>query len=160
MNKQALLRLIVAQLKEGRDALVRAANAAHEEATHEESTAENKYDTRGLEASYLAEAQSRRVAEVEKTIHLFESMKPRTFGESDAISIGAVVALLDEREQSQWFFLASRAGGHKVEMEGKTLSILNPQSPLGRQLMGSYLGDWVELRIRNKVTEFEIVSVA
>ena len=72
MNKQVLLHLIVAQLKESRDALVRAANAAHEEATHEESTAENKYDTRGLEASYLAEAQSRRVAEVDKTIHLFD----------------------------------------------------------------------------------------
>ena len=37
-----------------------------EAATNEESKAENKYDTRGLEASYMAQAQSLRVSELKK----------------------------------------------------------------------------------------------
>ena len=41
-----------------------AAQAAHETATHEENIAENKYDTLGLEAAYLATGQVRRAEAV------------------------------------------------------------------------------------------------
>lgn len=158
MDKAALLRCIVDELEANHELLLRAANAAHEEATHEESTAENKYDTRGLEASYLAEAQSRRATELEQTIRLFKSMKPRSFSDEDNITLGALVELSDE-DDSQWFFLAARAGGTKVTLEGQTISILTPQSPLGKQLMGAQLGDPVELRLRNKTVEYEILQL-
>ena len=68
MNKRALIKKIIAQLASGLDAYVRAARAAHAEATHEQSRAENKYDTRGLEASYLARGQSQQAAEIEAAV--------------------------------------------------------------------------------------------
>ena len=47
MNKRALIRKIVAQLTSDLETYVRAARAAHAEATHEQSKAENKYETEG-----------------------------------------------------------------------------------------------------------------
>ena len=88
MNKEALIKKIVARLREELEAYFNAARTAHEEATHEQSKAENKYDTRGLEASYLAHGQSRQAAELEAAIATFEQMDGRLFGKKEAIGIG------------------------------------------------------------------------
>src|SRR4030095_10484665 len=62
VDKIALVRQIIAQLDAELEGYARSARTAHAEATHEQSKAENKYDTRGLEASYLAHGQSRLAA--------------------------------------------------------------------------------------------------
>ena len=59
MDKKRLLEEIIARLRADAAKMKAAALATHEEATHEDNKAESKYDTRGLEASYLAEAQAR-----------------------------------------------------------------------------------------------------
>ena len=65
VNKQSLVKKIIARLTGELELYAKAAHAAHAEATHEQSKAENKYDTRGLEASYLARGQSKQAAELE-----------------------------------------------------------------------------------------------
>ena len=72
MKKSALLRKIIEHLTKDLAVYHKAARAAHAEATHEQSKAENKYDTRGLEASYLARGQSRQAAEIVQAIEQFE----------------------------------------------------------------------------------------
>jgi hypothetical protein len=64
VNKQFLIQKVLAALAAELSGYERSARAAHAEATDEQSKAENKYDTRGLEASYLARGQSRQAAEV------------------------------------------------------------------------------------------------
>ena len=59
VNKNLLLKEIVARLNENLAVLERAARASHVEATHESSRSDSKYDTRGLEAAYLAGGQAR-----------------------------------------------------------------------------------------------------
>ena len=66
MNKQTVHQLILDKLKIDLDIAERAAQTAYETATHEENIAENKYDTLGLEASYLAAGQARRVEEIRR----------------------------------------------------------------------------------------------
>ena len=56
MQKSAVRDAIVAQLQRELALQSRAANEAREEATSEESKSEGKYDMRGQEAAYLAEA--------------------------------------------------------------------------------------------------------
>ena len=51
MNKRTLIKKIIGRLTEELEIYFRAARASRTEATHESSKAENKYDTRGLEAS-------------------------------------------------------------------------------------------------------------
>ena len=59
-NKAQLHDLILNALQGLVDNAQAAVDRAYEAATHEENIAENKYDTLGLEASYLTQGQSRR----------------------------------------------------------------------------------------------------
>src|SRR5258708_33431324 len=91
MNKAQLLKRIVASLSESLSVLERAARASHAEATHESSKAESKYDTRGLEAAYLAGGQARQAREILDSIKLYQSLPIRDFARGDPIDLTAVV---------------------------------------------------------------------
>ena len=93
MNKRALINKITAKLAEELAVYFRAAQFSRAEATHESNKAENKYDTRGLEASYLARGQSKQAAELEAAIAEFEKLGARKFAAGDAIAVGALVEL-------------------------------------------------------------------
>ena len=60
MDKSLLQQQVLERLAEDLLQTEQAARAAHETATHAENIAENKYDTLGLEAAYLATGQARR----------------------------------------------------------------------------------------------------
>ena len=66
MNKSEVIRKIIEALRSEFETYIRAAKFSYAEATAEENRAENKYDTRGLEASYLAAGQANKVAEIER----------------------------------------------------------------------------------------------
>ena len=62
MDRFLLKQQVLERLAEDLLQAEHAVRAAHETATHEENIAENKYDTLGLEAAYLATGQARRAA--------------------------------------------------------------------------------------------------
>src|SRR5436190_16465115 len=103
VNKATLVKKIIARLTENLGFLQKAAAASHFEATHESSKAENKYDTRGLEAAYLAGGQARVAKEIIDAIKLYEAMAPRDFAAGDEIDIGAVVEVKSARDVSTYF---------------------------------------------------------
>jgi transcription elongation GreA/GreB family factor len=158
MNKRTLVEKIVAQLRSEAELYAKAARAAHAEATHESSKAENKYDTRGLEASYLAHGQSKQAAETAQAVHEFASLFPRNFRDGDAIDVGAFVEL-KSKSQSAFYFVGPRAGGTEVIEDGKEILVITPQSPLGSQLIGQKQGDKIKLTIAGSNSEFRIASV-
>ena len=63
MNKIAILQVIARRLESDLEQATDAAIESAESATHEESRAEGKYDTRGLETTYLASGQARHAVE-------------------------------------------------------------------------------------------------
>ena len=159
MNKRALIKKIIAQLVSGLEAYVRAARAAHAEATHEQSRAENKYDTRGLEASYLARGQSKQAAEIEAAIAAFEKLEARTFGVGEPIDLGALVELESAGEQTL-YFIGPKAGGTEVVHQKREVLVITPQSPLGEQLLGRKQGDVLQMNIADARNQHLVTSVA
>ncbi len=135
MNKAKLVLKIIAQLEEEMELYFKVARASHEEATHEQSKAENKYDTRGLEASYLAGGQARQAAETRATLEVFRNFALKKFAVADGIDLSALVEIQSGTETSQ-YFIAPRGGGIEVTIGKKEIFVLSPQSPLGQQLMG------------------------
>ncbi|MGZ5278690.1 MAG: hypothetical protein ACXWC9_02035, partial [Pseudobdellovibrionaceae bacterium] len=91
MNKQVLIQKIVVHLEKELVALKEAAIATYEAATNEESKPENEYDTRGLEASYLAGAQAKRVGEIEELIFIYKDLHVRSFSPDESIASTALV---------------------------------------------------------------------
>ncbi len=158
MNKRALIQKIIAKLNEELGVYFRAAQSSRAEATHESSKAENKYDTRGLEASYLARGQSKQAAELETSIEEFEKLDLRKFSAGEAIGVGALVELETGGEVSL-YFIGPRAGGTEVVQDKKEVLVITPQSPLGAQLMEKKQEDRPQLLLAGRKQAARIVSV-
>jgi transcription elongation GreA/GreB family factor len=158
VRKKKLILTVIERLKADLGLYHRAAVAARAEATHEQSKAENKYDTRGLEASYLARGQSRQVAEIEQAIEKFEKMPAREFAPGEPIDTGAVVELTSGREKNL-YFIGPRAGGTEVIFEKREILVITPESPLGTQLIGKKQSEKHRLEIAGQKQEFTVTSV-
>jgi hypothetical protein len=159
VNKRALVKKILAQIEAEVESYAKAAKAAHAEATHEQNKAENKYDTRGLEAAYLAGAQSRQAAVAQQAIEDFTKLALKDFTKADAIDLTALVELESKGERSL-FFIGPCKGGLEIQQNGREVLVLTPQAPLGQQLVGRRQGDrfkWGEGRF---ATDYQIVSVS
>ena len=158
VNKPAVLAKILHQLRAELALFTTTARATHAEATHDENRAEDKYDTRGLEASYLAMGQLKQAEEAQQAVHNFEALPVRAFGPGDAISLGALVVL--ESKGRYCYFIGPRAGGTEVRLDGQTVLVITPQSPLGRQLMGRKQDDTLQLDPGGTSSPARIASVA
>ena len=158
MNKHAIIKKITAKLTGELEIYFRAAQFSRAEATHESSKAESKYDTRGLEASYLARGQSKQAAELRAAIEEYESLAARKFGPGEAIDVGALVEL-ELKGERMFYFVGPRAGGTEVEHEKQEILVITPQSPLGEQLQGRKQGDRLKITIAGVKDEYRVVKV-
>ena len=159
MNKHIVHQLILDKLRIDLDIAERAAQTAYETATHEENIAENKYDTLGLEASYLAAGQAKRVEEIRKSLALCQNLTLRAYDENRGIEVGALLGLEDEKGREQWRFLAPDAAGLKVDVVGQPITVITPRSPLGKGLLGKCEGDEVEILVAGTRQQFAVTEV-
>ena len=116
---------------------------AHAAATDPGSKAEGKYDTRSLEASYLAVGQARQVDELAEAVRIFDGLALPDFGANDPIDAGALVEVELAGEVS-WFLLVPASGGLEVSHEGREITLLTPASTLYQKLVGLAVGDALE----------------
>jgi len=158
MNKRAILQKITDKLVSELEIYFRAAQFSRAEATHESNKAENKYDTRGLEASYLARGQSKQAAELEAAIAEYQKLGVKKFAPDDAINIGALVEL-EHGGESSLYFVGPRAGGTEIIHDKKEILVITPQSPLGEQLMGKKSGQEPQLNFGGAKQATKILKV-
>lgn len=142
-SKSDLLDHIRATLQQQLDRLSQAARDAHAAATDPGSKAESKYDTRSLEASYLASGQARQVDEAAEAVRLFATLSLPDFDIGDPIDAGALVEL-DIDDEPAHYLLVPAAGGLAVEDQGREITLLTPASGLYRKLLGCRVGDSIE----------------
>lgn len=159
MNKRTLLKAIITQLQAELQTFTRAAKSARAEATDEQSRAENKYDTRGLEASYLAAGQARQVAELESAIAAFDALSARPIPLGEPIGMGALVELERNGERTV-YFIGPCAGGTEVICGKREVLVITQQSPLGGQLYGRRQGEPLDLNLGGKQQRAKVLSVS
>lgn len=160
IQKQNILDAIVAKLTQELDILIQSAKAAHEAATHEESRAEDHHDTRGLEASYLAQAQGKRIEDLEQQIAFFRNATFREFKPNDAVDVGALIELeiLPSRKRS-FYFLLNHGGGLSVSVDGRTIQIITPNAPLGEALLDKKVDDEIEVEGQGVTREYSVKNL-
>jgi len=158
MNKKKLVRRIIDSLAASLGVLEKAARASHAEATHESSKAENKYDTRGLEAAYLAGGQARQAREIIDSIKAYESLALKDFVRGDLIDLTAVVELESDGARST-YFIGPRNGGLEIEYDRQEVTLITPQSPLGQNLTGKKAGQRWTTRLGGSMVKYHILSV-
>jgi transcription elongation GreA/GreB family factor len=140
MNKSKVIEALIASLEEQHAAAKNASEEAADYATHEEAKADSKYDTQGLEASYLAAGQASLVQELSEAIQLVKTYRETAQNTSGLIAVGSLCSV-KMGSNTQWFFLSGAGGGIQMNLEGKSIMVLTPASPLGSRLTGANAGD-------------------
>ncbi|MPY24675.1 transcription elongation factor [Shewanella psychropiezotolerans] len=186
-DKRLIVDRIISGLELAKQAAMSAAKQAHETATHSETVAKSKYETFGLEASYLAHGQAQRVAECEIELLAYRSLNLACFLDDSGIDLSALVTLEDELGVENTYFIGPGAPGMKIDLETdknidlkinkhteidlaagchknsdkgqRMIIVITPSSPLGQSLMGRYLDDTVRLNIGAQPKVYEITGV-
>lgn len=158
INKDSIRQAILSHLQAELTLLAGAVELARDEASNEESRARSKYDTHSQEAAYLAEGQGRVAAEIEESLRSYAALTCPAFSAQTPIALGALVTL-EQRGRTVCYFLGPRAGGVEVSVDGQTILVVTPQSPLGRSLLGKRVGDTLTPAGRGAAPQ-QIVSVA
>lgn len=141
-------------------ALQQAARSAHDAATNEESRAEDPHDTRGIEASYLAGAQSGRALVLQQLLVSYRLMDVRSRAPDAPVTLGALVELLEEASNRKlWVLLVPREGGQQIDFEGVSVQVIGPKSPIGEGLLGRRAGELFDVEANGAVREFEVLRV-
>lgn len=143
MNKAAIYHKLLDQLATEFEAVAQAARHTIETATHEEFQAKSKYDTFSLEQSYLARGQAQRVEEIAETLAQLRAFVLPAITPGAPAQIGGLVELRAPLDEAEYFLLLPAGGGEEVFVDHRTVTVLTPQSPLGRSLCGKSVGDTV-----------------
>lgn len=159
MTKPTVHQLIIDRLKVDLDIAQRAAQTAYETATHEENIAENKYDTLGLEASYLAAGQARRVEEIRQSLVAFQQLSLKAFDEQRGIQSGDLITLEDDDGHARHLFLGPDGAGLKIHLGDELITVITPRAPLGQNLLGKFAGDVVEIHVNGSQQSFEVTHI-
>lgn len=144
MDKRAIVSLVIDHLTAELETVAGASREAREAATHEDNRAEDKYDTRATESSYLADGQARHAVELREAIELYRTLALREFGEGEPIALAALVEV-QQRKFRDLYFIGPRNGGVIVRHDGTEVMVITPQSPLGHALLGRRVGDSIRL---------------
>lgn len=158
MNKKKLIQFLTQKIADELAAITQAAKNTYDDATSAETKAENKYDTRSLEASYLAGAQAQRVSDMKEVLAIFENLPIKDFLSTSKIMLTALVQVSLVDKQS-YLLIMPKGGGQSAIYEGLVVQVITPDSPLGKALVGRSCGDFVEVQAKGKLVEYEIVEV-
>ncbi|MFY9460736.1 GreA/GreB family elongation factor [Aquabacterium commune] len=145
MDKHWLQQQVLERLAEDLLQVEQAARAAHETATHEENIAENKYDTLGLEAAYLATGQARRAEAIRQAMAHWRQFRPRAYDARQGIQLGALVCLIGADDQQQQLFLGPDGGSMQLVCGAQRVQVISCEAPLGKAMLGKCEGDEVSL---------------
>jgi len=119
-------------------AIEQASAAAQDETTNAETKQEGKYDTRAIEASYLARGQAVRVGALRQLTSWFDQLQARPCTE---IQVGALFQI---KGSADWLFMAP-VGGSGAHLDGHRIKVISPASPLGKALAELETGDQATL---------------
>lgn len=143
-SKAPLINQIISTLQKDLAVLRKAAAETHSDSTSAESKQESKYDTRGLEASYLAEAQAEQVNQLEQAINKLQQLPACELDEDAPAALGAMVIVSTDKEDFQYMILPA-GGGMELGYQGLSFTVVTPDSPIGTSLIGKTVGERITL---------------
>ncbi len=140
MDKAQLVESLKKEIRSQYERALSALAGAEEAATGEDTKAEGKYDTRGLEASYLAAGQAEQADELARSVAAIDAFTFEDFDIDDPIAQGALIEG-DMDGDLVYYLLAPAGGGLQLSTEDEeSVTVLGPASPLRNQIIGKTTG--------------------
>jgi transcription elongation GreA/GreB family factor len=155
--KDILIQELVSKAKYELSQLEVAAKANRDFATDQEFKAENQYDTRALEASYLASAEAKRVEELKLEIQILEEVDLKASEKLGEITMGSLVQL-EHQNQTRLYFLIPTAGGTLLKVKDDAVLVVSVFSPIGDALMGLKAGEEFEVETPKETRHYKVLA--
>lgn len=155
MEKADALRAMVAAMRHDLNRTAEASRDAAAYATDEESKAREKYETQGLEASYLARGQATHAREIAEAIEALEAMASGEVQPAEAVGLGSLVQV-SLAGSEEWFLIGKLGGGEVISFDGHELTLITPTSPVASAMDG--LGAGGKFKLPNGLSG-KIISV-
>ncbi len=140
IQKSAVIAAILQTLRAEFETYVATSKQARSTGNDTQTKAEGKYDTRSIEENYLADGMAKHALAARQSFDAIAAIPVVDFTSTTPISLGALIELAFPTE-TLWFFLAPAAGGLELDVNGRTITVLSPDSPLGLQLKDRRQGD-------------------
>lgn len=158
-DKQRVHRALLDKLGHDAETAAETAEATRKDATHAEAKPENDKDTRALEQSYLARGQALRAEQLVEEREVLRFMPLPVLPSDAPVQSGALIELEDDDGGTRVLFMAPHAGGTELSVEGMSVLVVTPSSPLGAALLGRGEGDDVQLSVRGKRRNYVISAL-
>jgi len=139
LNKSTVIDSIIKELRKEFELAKGASIEAADYATHEEAKADSKWDTQGLEASYLAAGQAAQAGELYQSLQSFLQLREEVETIYDEAAAGSLVEVLIAGE-SNWFLISGAGGGVTVTVDGISIMVITPHSPVATAIIGKGVG--------------------
>ncbi len=143
LSKSDLILRLIQQMEDESKVILSAVANAVDGATNPESKPEGKYDTRALEASYLAGAQKERLRELNGSIDFLRAQKIIPHSDTAPITPPALVSLRSERGDERVILLVTTGGGFTLDGQQPKITTVTPESPIGSAIAGRKTGDFI-----------------
>ncbi|CAM3916276.1 GreA/GreB family elongation factor [Corallococcus sp. ZKHCc1 1396] len=169
LDKHTLLHQLADRLQQS-DRLAHRAEADAREAARSLATeSEKKEDGRAaIEYGSLATGQAQRARRLQEELQALTAFGQKAlprFPRQGPVGLGALVDVSTEDEDGfaeRTFFVLPAGAGTELTGPGGDgfLSVITPNSPVGRALLGRRAGDTVEVTLAGEVREWTVLEVA
>ena len=141
--KERILEVVIQALEKELALRMNANAQSNAGAAFSAANAEKQRDTTGFEAAHLARGHARHALELRHQIDELKAMVPEDFTGQE-IDVGAVVEV-EMAGDVDTYMLLNCGGGTEVKADGKTVTVITPESPLGAKLMDNFEAGFIEL---------------
>lgn len=129
--KQQIVDLLFQILNKQLEQAKKALESTKALASSDDMKSESKYDTRGIEAGYLAGAQEKRVKQLQIELN---HLKNLNIDQKDDVVPGALI-----KTSEKYYFITFNSGGHKVKVEGIEINIISINAPLVEKILNDQI---------------------
>ncbi len=159
MNKSEIKKKLIESVNKDLSSIKESCESACAYKNTDDMKQEGKYDTRSIEAGYLAGAQLKRLEELKLKLKMLEDIELRSFKKNDEIAIGALVEL-EINQRTQKYFISPTAGGTLLNIDNQAVLVISVFSPIGDAILSLKNGDYFELETPKEIKNYSIRSVS
>jgi transcription elongation GreA/GreB family factor len=155
LDKKLIVDVLVERMERDLSSMEEVAHATKDYVVDGDLKSDGKYDTRAIEAAYLAGAQEKRVEEIKLDIQMLKDLELQA---TTTVQLGSL-ALINLNKVERWYFLSSTAGGSMVEVNGTSVLVISVFSPIGNEAINLSAGDTFDLETPTGMRHYEIKAV-
>ncbi len=158
ISKKKIVESLIEKLNSELIEVENAARSTRDLATADDLKSEGKYDTRAIEASYLASAQNKRVEEIKLDIQMLEDLEVHVEASAVKLQLGSL-GLIRCNGQERLYFISSTSGGSMLMIDSQPVLVISVFSPIGDAALGLGAGENFEVETPKEIRQYEVLKV-